>query len=266
MKFNPLSLFVRCISGVVALAIFSLADAQEGQKSPELSAEQIKTNSSYALGLRTGSDFAKQFGRFGVEIDDLDFEAFHKGFRLAYEEKELPSSMTEKDLQDGMEAFGKLVQQREEKIAKQNKAAGVVFLEENGKRKGVATTESGLQYEVIEKGGDKKYEAPKDPQSPQKIFQVHYKGTLIDGTEFDASPEGEAVPMTLQVVPGFREALTSMPVGAKWKLFLSPDLAYGEQRASSKIAPNSTLIFDLKLEAIEDAPQPQGLPFQLPGQ
>ena len=119
---------------------------------------------------------------------------------------------------------------------------------------------------VIKKGGDQKYEEPKGENAPQKLFKVHYRGTLIDGTEFDASPEGEPIPMTLQVVPGFREALTTMPVGAKWKLFLSPELAYGERRASAQIEPNSTLIFELELVAIEDAPQRPQLPFQIPGQ
>jgi FKBP-type peptidyl-prolyl cis-trans isomerase len=95
---------------------------------------------------------------------------------------------------------------------------------------------------------------------------VNYKGTLIDGKEFDASPEGEPVPMTLQVVEGFKEALTNMPVGAKWKIYLPSNLAYGEQRRSADIGPNSTLIFDLHLVKIQDAPAPEGggLPFPLP--
>ena len=94
---------------------------------------------------------------------------------------------------------------------------------------------------------------------------VNYKGTLISGKQFDASPEGEPVPMTLQVVEGFREALTTMPVGAKWRLYLPSKLAYGEERRSADIGPNSTLIFDLELLKIEDAPPaPQGLPFPMP--
>jgi FKBP-type peptidyl-prolyl cis-trans isomerase len=81
----------------------------------------------------------------------------------------------------------------------------------------VITTKSGLQYEVLNKGGDKKYQAPKDGKEANKQFIVNYKGTLIDGKEFDASPAGQPVPMTLEVVEGFKEALTTMPIGSKWK-------------------------------------------------
>jgi len=94
---------------------------------------------------------------------------------------------------------------------------------------------------------------------------VNYKGTLIDGTEFDASPEGSPVPMTLQVVPGFKEAITTMPVGAKWKLFIPSELAYGAERRSAEIGPNTTLVFDLELVEIKDAPAaPEGGGFPVP--
>ena len=286
MKFQPSSTSACRLAGVVSLSLTALLGAQDAAKEapakeapakeapakeepakeegPKLSPEEIKTNASMALGLRAGGDFSRQFSHFGVKISDLEMESFIKGFKVAFEEKDLP--VEEDVLQAAMQAFGQLIQDREVALAKTNKEAGEKFLAENGKRKGVTTTASGLQYEILEKGGDKKYVEPKGPEAPQKLFKVHYKGTLIDGTEFDASPEGEAVPMTLQVVPGFREALTTMPIGAKWKLYLSPDLAYGERRASAKLGPNSTLIFELTLEAIEDAPKPQGLPFQLPGQ
>ena len=156
-------------------------------------------------------------------------------------------------------------QRREMEAAAANLEAGKKFLEENGKREGVTTTKSGLQYEVLAKGGEEKYVAPKEGAEDNKQFMVNYKGTLISGKEFDASPEGEPVPMTLQVVEGFKEALTTMPVGAKWKLFLPSSLAYGEERKSSDIGPNSTLIFELELVKIQDAPAaPQGMPFPMP--
>jgi FKBP-type peptidyl-prolyl cis-trans isomerase len=94
---------------------------------------------------------------------------------------------------------------------------------------------------------------------------VNYKGTLIDGTEFDASPEGAPAAMSLSVIDGFKEALSIMPVGAKWKLFIPSKLAYGEERRSADIAPNSTLIFELELVEIKDAaPAPAGGGFPLP--
>ncbi|RYZ14619.1 MAG: FKBP-type peptidyl-prolyl cis-trans isomerase, partial [Myxococcaceae bacterium] len=167
-----------------------------------------------------------------------------------------------------MEALGELLQGREKESAAKNLEAGKKFLEENGKRKEVTTTKSGLQYEVLAKGGEEKYVAPKEGEEDNKQFLVNYKGSLIDGTEFDASPAGETVPMTLGVIDGFKEALTTMPVGAKWKLFIPSELAYGEQRQGADIAPNSVLIFELELVKIEDAPAAPagGFPVPIPGQ
>lgn len=231
---------------------------------PKLEPAQIKADSSYALGFRTGSTFAQQFGRFGVGADDLDPETFLKGFMAAL--KDGKPGMEEEKLQAAMQAFGEQLQAREKETAKANKEAGDKFLAENGKKKGVITTKSGLQYEILSKGGDEKYVAPKEGAEDNKQFLVNYRGTLINGKQFDASPEGQPIPMTLQVVEGFKEALTTMPVGAKWKLYMPSDLAYGEERRSADIGPNTVLIFELELVKIEDAPAPQGggLPFPIP--
>ena len=173
--------------------------------------------------------------------------------------------LEEEKLSAAMQALGDLLHAREKESAAANLEKGKKFLDENGKRTGVTTTASGLQYEVLVKGGDEKYVAPKEGAADNKEFLVNYKGTLIDGKEFDASPAGKPVPMTLQVVPGFKEALTTMPVGAKWKLFIPSALAYGEERKSAELAPNSVLIFELELVKIQDAPPQQQMPFQMPG-
>jgi FKBP-type peptidyl-prolyl cis-trans isomerase len=231
---------------------------------PKMDPAVVKSDSSYALGYRTGSTFAQQFGRFGVGADDLEQATFLKGFMAAV--KGDKPELEEEKLQAAMQALGDMLQAREKETAASNLEAGKKFLEENAKREGVITTASGLQYEILAKGGDEKYVAPKEGEkAAEKQFQVRYKGTLVSGKEFDASPEGETVPMTLQVVPGFKEALTTMPVGAKWKLFLPADLAYGEERRSNEIGPNSVLVFELELVKIEDAPAPQGgMPFPMP--
>jgi FKBP-type peptidyl-prolyl cis-trans isomerase len=230
---------------------------------PKPDAATVKADSSYALGFRTGSTFSQQFGRFGVGADDLQQDTFLKGFMDAL--KGGKPEMEEAKLQAAMQALGDLLQNREKELATKNLEAGKKFLDENGKREGVVTTKSGLQYEIIEKGGEEKYVAPKEGEEDNKQFMVNYKGTLIDGKEFDASPEGEPVPMTLQVVEGFKEALTTMPVGAKWRVYLPSNLAYGEERRSADIGPNSTLIFDLHLVKIQDAPAPEGgMPFPMP--
>jgi FKBP-type peptidyl-prolyl cis-trans isomerase len=242
------------------------AEAPKEAPKPALDPAVVKTDSSYALGLRTGGSFSQQFGRFGVTAADLDTESFLKGFMAALKGGK-PDVPTEK-LQAAMEALGNTLQEREKTAASANLEAGKKFLETNGKRKEVTTTKSGLQYEVLTKGGDEKYVAPKEGETSNKQFLVNYKGTLIDGTEFDASPAGQPVAMTLQVIDGFKEALTTMPVGSKWKLFIPSELAYGEQRSSAVIAPNSVLIFELELTKIEDAPAaPEGgFPIPIPGQ
>lgn len=227
---------------------------------------EMKTQSSYGLGYRTGGEFGQRWGNFGVTTDDVDTAKFLDGFMAGFKGDE-PAIDTDK-LGAAMQALGNMLQEREKALGEKNTAAGTVFLAENGKKEGIVTTDSGLQYEILEKGGDTKYAAPKEGEA-EKQFMVNYKGSLIDGTEFDASPEGQPVPMTLQVVEGFKEALTMMPVGSKWKLFVPGKLAYGEQRRSADIGPNQTLIFELELVEIKDAPAPAhpgGMPFPMPGQ
>ena len=132
----------------------------------------------------------------------------------------------------------------EEKYA-DNKAAGEKFLAENKTKEGVKTTESGLQYKVITEG---KGEIPADTCK----VNVNYKGTLIDGTEFDSSYKRNE-PATFranQVIKGWTEALTMMPVGSKWELYIPQELAYGS-RESGQIKPFSTLIFEVELVGIE---------------
>ena len=128
----------------------------------------------------------------------------------------------------------------------ENKAAGEKFLAENKTKEGVVTTESGLQYKVIKAG---KGEIP----TKESTVKVHYKGTLIDGTEFDSSYKREE-PTSFRadrVIAGWTEALTMMPVGSKWELYIPQELAYGVRGAGEQIKPFSTLIFEVELLEIE---------------
>jgi FKBP-type peptidyl-prolyl cis-trans isomerase FklB len=128
----------------------------------------------------------------------------------------------------------------------ENKAAGIKFLEENKTKEGVITTESGLQYKVIKAGNG---EIP----TKESSVKVNYKGTLIDGTEFDSSYKRNA-PATFradQVIKGWTEALTMMPVGSKWELYIPQELAYGSRETGGLIKPFSTLIFEVELLEIE---------------
>ena len=126
---------------------------------------------------------------------------------------------------------------------------GRAFLAKNGQREGVVTTASGLQYEVLSSGGE--------GSSPQPMDRVsaHYHGTLIDGRVFDSSVQrGEPLEISVNgVIKGWQEALQLMRVGDKWKLFVPPELAYGENGAGGLIGPNETLVFEVELLAIESA-------------
>ena len=127
-----------------------------------------------------------------------------------------------------------------------NKAAGEKFLSENKAKEGVVTTPSGLQYKIITKGNGA------IPADSSKV-KVNYKGTLIDGTEFDSSYKRNE-PATFranQVIKGWTEALTMMPVGSKWELYIPYDLAYGTRETGGQIKPYSTLIFEVELLGIE---------------
>ena len=134
---------------------------------------------------------------------------------------------------------------KQEKLYGPNREAGRKFLEENAKRDSVVTLPSGLQYQVLVKGEGEV------PQATDRV-KVNYEGRLIDGTVFDASSRHGSEPAEFtpqQVIKGWTEALTMMPVGSKWRLFIPSDLAYGD-RDSGQIKPFSTLIFDVELVEI----------------
>lgn len=193
---------------------------------------------SYALGLSMGNNF-KSSG-----IEEMNIKEFAEGVAAVFEGTQ-PKMSYDEAKNVIREFFTALEQKQNEAAAKMgevNKAAGEAFLAENAKRPEVKTTESGLQYEVINEGnGDK-------PAASDTVV-VHYTGTLIDGTVFDSSVE-RGTPATFgvtQVIPGWVEALQLMQVGAKWRLYIPSDLAYGPRGAGGAIGPNSTLIFDVEL-------------------
>jgi FKBP-type peptidyl-prolyl cis-trans isomerase FklB len=132
------------------------------------------------------------------------------------------------------------------KAAEDNKKQGNAFLAENKTKEGVVTLPSGLQYKILKAGGGK---TPTDADT----VECHYRGTLLNGTEFDSS-HLTGKPATIKVtavIPGWKEALKLMPVGSKWQLFIPPQLAYGERGAGHEIGPNATLLFEVELLAIK---------------
>lgn len=201
---------------------------------------------SYGIGLNMGKSLAQE------GLDDLDSAAVAQGIDDAIGKQD--QKLTDEEL---MEAFSYLQTRAEERMVEMNNeavAAGAKFLEENGKRDGVKTTESGLQYEVIT-------QADGAQPGPDDVVTVHYEGTLTDGTVFDSSIK-RGTPIDLPVggvIPGWVEGLQLMHVGEKYKLFIPSELAYGEQSPSPLIPANSVLVFDLELLGIkgdEDAAAP----------
>ncbi len=193
---------------------------------------------SYALGLSMGNNFRSS----GIEkIDVADFAAGVAAVfsgetpRMSYDE-------AKEEIRTFFQAMEERQQEAARKMGEVNAAAGEAFLKDNGARAEVKTTASGLQYEVLEEG------TGAQPQSGDQVT-VHYTGKLIDGTVFDSSVErGEPATFGVtQVIPGWVEALQMMKEGAKWRLFIPSNLAYGPNGAGGVIGPNATLIFDVEL-------------------
>ncbi len=203
--------------------------------------EQIKKVMSYIVGFHVGGQMLPQMLP-GVKADDLMGEMIAKGITDALNESMDPEIMAA-DVQAIQREFGAMLQKRSDEKGAKNLEIGRQYMEENGKKDGVVTTESGLQYEILTPGGEEKYDAAKHSEAP--TAEVMYKGTLVDGTVFDQSKQPIKFNIR-QVIPGFTEALKLMPVGAKWRVTIPANLAYGANGPGS-IGPNSTLIFEMEL-------------------
>ena len=187
---------------------------------------------SYAIGLGIGQNLLSM-GAKGIDVED-----FAQAIKDVLDGNKTAITHTE-----ARDIVNKYFEEMEQKMNAANIEAGKKFLEENKKRPGVITLPSGLQYEVVKEGNIGKYAKATDR------VKCHYEGTLIDGTLFDSSiKRGEpAVFGVNQVIPGWVEALQLMPEGAKWKLYIPSDLAYGAQGAGEIIPRHSTLIFEVEL-------------------
>lgn len=186
---------------------------------------------SYAIGLGIGQNLLSM-GAQSINVED-----FAQAIKDVLDRKETAISHNE-----AREIVNKYFEELETKLNAENIEKGKSFLKENAKRPGVVTLPSGLQYEVITEGNGKK------PSATDRV-KCHYEGTLIDGTLFDSSiKRGEPVIFGVnQVIKGWVEALQLMTEGAKWKLFIPSELAYGAQQAGEMIPPHSTLIFEVEL-------------------
>ncbi len=230
---------------VLVIALFSLA-ILAGQAVAEDKKEMSeKEKLSYSMGYTQGSGMAGFFKAHSVDVDSNTIsEAFKAGLTGT------KSPMTEQEMREVMAGFQKSMAARQteqiKELSDKNQKAGEAFLAENKKKEGIVTRPSGLQYKVLKEG------TGETPKATDKV-KVNYKGTLIDGKEFDSSyKRGQAAEFEVnKVIAGWTEALQIMKVGSKWELFIPSNLAYGDRGAGPMIGPNSTLIFEVELVSIE---------------
>ncbi len=194
-------------------------------------------------------DVARSFRDNGLD-QEVDLEIFFQGLKDTLEKKQAKYTRR-KSWTFAMNQFAQVMMAKQQKDqawkpVTKNASEGEKFLADNGRRKGVTTTASGLQYEVLKAAEGAK------PTATDSV-SVHYHGTLVSGKVFDSSVErGEPATFPVNgVIPGWTEALQLMPVGSKWKLFIPAKLAYGERGAGQDIGPNSTLVFEVELLKIE---------------
>ncbi|MFN2362129.1 MAG: FKBP-type peptidyl-prolyl cis-trans isomerase [Marinobacter sp.] len=227
------TLIALAVAGIMA-GCSSPQDA--AQEDPALDSADEKV--SYGMGLVMGE-------RMGNDLPDLQMEQFLQGIQHGHAGDEEQTRMSREEIQEALMAYQTQLQEQEsaqtEDLASKNSEAGEEFLAENADRDGVETTDSGLQYEILEEGdGDK-------PTAEDRV-RVHYTGELISGEVFDSSRErGEPVTFGLnQVIPGWTEGLQLMAEGSRARLYIPAELAYGSG-GNQGIGPNETLVFDVEL-------------------
>lgn len=228
---------------LLAIAMTGLVAGCSSTQAPDADPALDSTSEkvSYGMGLVLGE-------RMGNDLPDLQMEQFLQGIQHGHAGDEDANRLSREEIQEALMTYQQELQQQQQQqigeLAQKNKDAGDAFLAENAERDGVETTDSGLQYEVIEEGDGNK------PSAEDQV-QVHYTGELLSGEVFDSSRErGEPVTFGLnQVIPGWTEGLQLMSEGARYKLYIPADLAYGPG-GNQAIGPNETLVFDVELLAI----------------
>jgi FKBP-type peptidyl-prolyl cis-trans isomerase FklB len=226
----------RVLAVLTSLALLPVATFAGERFSPKDDQDIV----NYSIGYQVGGDFRRQ----GIEIDPASLVRGVQDALAGAEPGMTPQEMhtTLSDLQQKITD----AQEKQRKAAlQQNLDAGRAFMEANASKAGVTTLPSGLQYQVIEEGEGA------SPKATDTVT-VHYRGTLIDGAEFDSSyRRGQPASFQLnRVIKGWTEGMQLMKPGAKYTFFVPPDLAYGERGGGAKIPPNSTLIFEVELQKV----------------
>ncbi len=222
-----LKLLVPC---ALLLPLVACDKMNQSQSSPEISVTTDEDKFSYGLGMVIGERVLKQYG-------EVNYEILLAGMKAQHGDQETLLTLEEA----GNAINARMEQQFAEQTAA-NRKRGEDYLKSNAEQEGVKVTDSGLQYNVITEGDGAK------PSASDQVT-VHYRGTLVDGTEFDSSySRGEPASFRLnQVIPGWTEGVQLMSVGSKYRFVIPQDLAYGERGAGGAIGPFETLIFEVEL-------------------
>lgn len=240
-RFAPVALAVVLVGGALTPVLFANAATPSEKKS---SPAKSSVTASSTDNQKVGYSFGYLMGKSNSEaVSGLDIEKFFAGFRDGYGQK--ASSLSEDDMRKTLMAYKERhdaeAMKEIQKLGAENEAKGTAFLAENGKKPGITTTASGLQYEVIKAG------TGPSPKADDQV-QVHYEGKMLDGTVFDSSiARGQPVTFPLAgVIAGWTEGLQLMKEGGESRFFIPAKLAYGETGAST-IPPNSVLVFKVQL-------------------
>ena len=229
-----MKLLLSMVLGIVLLV--GQANAEEKK-----ALQTTKEKQSYSIGADIGS-------KLKAQSIDIDADVFAQGLKDAFSGGKL--QLTEQEMKETLAGLQKELMEKQaertKQIAEKNKKEGAEFLAANKTKEGVKTLPSGLQYKVIKEG------TGKTPKAEDTVI-TNYRGTLIDGTEFDSSyKRGQPATFPVKgVIPGWTEALQLMKEGSTWELFIPSNLAYNERGAGNTIGPNATLIFEIELISVK---------------
>ncbi len=223
---------------VIAGLIVALAGCAGAGEDTKLDLKDQKNRVSYSIGVSIANSLKREQMNLNADAIAVAIKDVMSGAKLRLSDEEMQSSLM---------ALQKQASDQATQMAAKNKDAGAAFLAANKAKEGVTTTASGLQYKILKKGEGK------TPTATDRVT-AHYRGTLIDGTEFDSSyKRGQPTQFPVGgVIQGWQEALQMMPVGSKWQLVVPPNLGYGEHGAGGVIGPNAVLVFEVELVSIEE--------------
>jgi len=220
-----------------------------------------KDKASYAVGLNVGKNLGAQLAQQSVDVDQAILLRGVKdalvGGKTLLTDDEVKSVLTQlqAEVRSRQQEKMKVEQEKMKAVSEMNKKEGLEFLVANREKEGIVTLPSGLQYKVLTEGTGPK------PAATDTVV-CNYRGTLINGTEFDSSYK-HGQPLSIQVngvIKGWTEALQLMPVGSKWQLFIPSDLGYGDRGSGPNIGPGATLIFEVELLSIQSKDKLEAVP------